>query len=71
MNISVASEYKKIGIGKKLLQYVIKSTRDNKVKQLELGTETFGYQLAFTNVKVLGSTQLKKLFFNLLQRTNL
>jgi len=47
MNISVAPEYQKNGIGKKLLQYVIISTRKNKAKRLEVGTGTFGYQLTF------------------------
>lgn len=47
MNISVAPEYQKNGIGKKLLQHVIISTHEAKASRLEVGTGTFGYQLAF------------------------
>ncbi len=47
MNISVAPKYQKNGIGKKLLQHVIISTREAKANRLEVGTGTFGYQLAF------------------------
>lgn len=47
MNISVSSEHQKKGIGRKLLQHAIISTRKTGVKRLEVGTGTFGYQLAF------------------------
>ncbi len=47
MNIAIAPEHQKNGIGKKLLQHVIISTREAKVSRLEVGTGTFGYQLAF------------------------
>ncbi len=47
MNISVSSEHQKNGIGRKLLQHAIISTRKTRVKRLEVGTGTFGYQLAF------------------------
>ena len=47
MNISVAPEHQKKGIGKELLQHAINSTRKLKAKRLEVGTGTFGYQLAF------------------------
>ena len=47
MNISVAPEHQKKGTGKELLQHVITSTRKKKVKRLEVGTGTFGYQLTF------------------------
>lgn len=47
MNISVAPEHQQNGIGKKLLRHVIISTREAKSNRLEVGTGTFGYQLAF------------------------
>ena len=63
MNISVAPEYQKIGIGRKLLQYVIISTRKAKVKRLEVGTGTFGYQLAFYQREGFRVDSVEKDFF--------
>lgn len=63
MNISVAPEYQKIGIGRKLLQYVIISTRKTKVKRLEVGTGTFGYQLAFYQREGFRVGSVEKNFF--------
>jgi N-acetylglutamate synthase-like GNAT family acetyltransferase len=63
MNISVAPEYQKIGIGKELLQYVITTTRNAKVKQLEVGTGTFGYQLAFYQREGFRVDSVEKDFF--------
>jgi ribosomal protein S18 acetylase RimI-like enzyme len=63
MNISVAPEYQKIGIGRKLLQYVIISTREAKVKRLEVGTGTFGHQLAFYQREGFRVYSVEKDFF--------
>ena len=63
MNISVAPEYQKNGIGKKLLQYVIISTRQTKAKRLEVGTGTFGYQLAFYQREGFRVDSIDKDFF--------
>ena len=63
MNISVAPEYQKIGIGRKLLQYVIIATRKAKVKRLEVGTGTFGYQLAFYQREGFRVDSVEKDFF--------
>ena len=63
MNISVAPEYQKIGIGRKLLQYVIIATRKAKVKRLEVGTGTFGYQLAFYQREGFRVYSIEKDFF--------
>ena len=63
INISVAPENQKIGIGRKLLQHVIISTRKTKVKRLELGTGTFGYQLAFYQREGFRVDAVEKGFF--------
>ena len=63
MNISVVPEYQKIGIGRKLLQYVIISTRKAKVERLEVGTGTFGYQLAFYQREGFRVDAVEKNFF--------
>ncbi|ACL06018.1 GCN5-related N-acetyltransferase [Desulfatibacillum aliphaticivorans] len=47
MNISVAPEHQQKGVGRKLLQHVIESIRNANAERLEVGTGTFGYQLAF------------------------
>ncbi|WP_232424167.1 GNAT family N-acetyltransferase [Imhoffiella purpurea] len=63
MNISVAPEYQRSGIGRKLLQHVIVSTRRAKVKRLEVGTGTFGYQLAFYQREGFRVDAIEKDFF--------
>lgn len=63
MNISVAPEHQKKGIGKKLLQHVITSTRKKKVKRLEVGTGTFGYQLTFYQREGFRVDSIDKDFF--------
>ena len=63
MNISVAPEHQKKGIGKELLQHVITSTRKKKVKRLEVGTGTFGYQLTFYQREGFRVDSIDKDFF--------
>lgn len=63
MNISVDPEYQRIGIGRKLLQYVITATREAKVRRLEVGTGTFGYQLAFYQREGFRVYSIEKDFF--------
>lgn len=47
MNIAVDPSFQGKGIGGKLLQHAIDSAKKLGAKRLELGTGTFGYQLAF------------------------
>lgn len=46
-NIAVLPEKQKSGIGTHLLQFVLDSLREKNFESVELGTGTFGYQLAF------------------------
>lgn len=63
MNISVALEYQRKGIGKELLQHVITSTDKKKVKRLQVGTGTFGYQLSFYQREGFRVDSIDKDFF--------
>lgn len=47
MNITVAPAYQRKGIGTKLLEHAVNMSRELGAQRLELGTGTFGYQLAF------------------------
>lgn len=47
MNIAVAPARRQMGIGTTLLQHAVANARDLGAKRLEVGTGTFGYQLAF------------------------
>ena len=47
MNIAVAPSQQKSGIGTRLLEHVIWAIRETGAHRLEVGTGTFGYQLAF------------------------
>ncbi|WP_035480151.1 GNAT family N-acetyltransferase [Aliagarivorans marinus] len=47
MNISVYPKWQKHGVGSRLLAFVIESLTEQGAGVLELGTGTFGYQLAF------------------------
>jgi len=46
-NISVSKEFQQQGVGTKLLEFVLQELKSKGVKRLELGTGTFGYQLAY------------------------
>ncbi|MCC6396898.1 MAG: GNAT family N-acetyltransferase [Bacteroidetes bacterium] len=47
MSIAVHPDYQKSGYGTALLKWVIDFFRNTGARQLEVGTGTFGYQLAF------------------------
>jgi len=47
MSIAVHPAHQKCGYGTALLKWVIESFRGSGARQLEVGTGTFGYQLAF------------------------
>ncbi len=47
MNIAVSPSAQHNGIGTRLLQHVIEKARESGAQRLEVGTGTFGYQLAF------------------------
>lgn len=47
MNIAVAPEFQRRGHGSELLSHVMNSAKDLGAHRLELGTGTFGYQLAY------------------------
>lgn len=47
LNIAVDPKYQGKGIGEKLLHQAIETAKKLKAERLELGTGTFGYQLAF------------------------
>jgi ribosomal protein S18 acetylase RimI-like enzyme len=47
MNIAVAPEHQRQGIGCKLLSHAIETARLRGAKKLLVGTGTFGYQLMF------------------------
>lgn len=63
MNISVLQEHQKKGIGRELLKCAINFARKNKVKRLEVGTGTFGYQLAFYQREGFRADTIDKDFF--------
>lgn len=46
-NIAVLPENQKSGIGSQLLQFVLDRLKEKNIESVELGTGTFGYQLAF------------------------
>lgn len=45
-NIAVLPEHQKAGIGSQLLQFVLDRLKEKNYDSVELGTGTFGYQLA-------------------------
>lgn len=47
MNIAVVPEQQKLGVGTRLLQWVIEHYRAAGASVLEVGTGSFGYQLTF------------------------
>lgn len=47
LNISVHPHHQKAGIGTRLLSFALKKLIDKRVQRVELGTGTFGYQLAY------------------------
>ena len=47
MSIAVSPECQRKGIGSKLLRHAVTTVRDMGARRLEVGTGTFGYQLAW------------------------
>lgn len=47
MNIAIAPAYQQKGFGSKLLDHTIKTAKELGAHRLEVGTGTFGYQLAY------------------------
>jgi len=47
MNIAVSPEYQRQGIGSKLLRHAVATVHNMGARRLEVGTGTFGYQLAW------------------------
>ncbi|MFD1557022.1 GNAT family N-acetyltransferase [Paraburkholderia silviterrae] len=47
MNIAVRPEQQQLGVGSRLLLWVIELYRDAGARALEVGTGSFGYQLTF------------------------
>ena len=47
MSIAVAPEHQRKGIGSELLAHAVNSVRDMGARRFEVGTGTFGYQLAW------------------------
>ena len=62
-NIVVIPEKQKLGLGKELLQFVIKYFEEIGAKSLELGTGTFGYQLLFYQRLGFRVENIRKNFF--------
>ena len=47
MSIAVSPEHQRKGIGSKLLKHAVTTVRNMGALRLEVGTRTFGYQLAY------------------------
>ena len=47
MSIAVSPEYRRKGIGSKLLKHAVTTVHDMGARRLEVGTGTFGYQLTY------------------------
>jgi N-acetylglutamate synthase-like GNAT family acetyltransferase len=63
MNIAVSPTIQQRGIGTQLLKHVIKKAQESGAKRLELGTGTFGYQLAFYQRQGFRVKSIDKDFF--------
>lgn len=63
MNIATHPAYQGKGIGAKMLESAIQSARELGAKRLELGTGTFGYQLAFYQKAGFRVDRIDKDFF--------
>lgn len=65
MNIAVAPPHQGRGIGTPLLQHAIATARAAGARRLELGTGTFGYQLAFYQRAGFRATGVVRDFFTM------
>ncbi|MDQ7730634.1 GNAT family N-acetyltransferase [Halomonas sp. SpR8] len=63
MNIAVSSSYQQRGIGTQLLRNIIDKVKESGEKGLEVGTGTFGYQLAFYQRQGFRVKSIDKDFF--------
>ena len=63
MSIAVHPSYQKSGHGTALLKWVIGFFRESGARQLEVGTGTFGYQLAFYQRQGFRVTSIDRDFF--------
>ncbi len=63
MNIAVCPHLQAGGIGRQLLEHVIEQSRQQGLKNLTLGTGTFGYQLTFYQRAGFRVTSIDKDFF--------
>ena len=63
MNIAVAPESQKQGIGSTLLNHAISSAKELGAKKLEVGTGSFGYQLGFYQKAGFRVSSIEKDFF--------
>lgn len=63
MNIAILPRLQKQGCGRRLLQETIRFARKKGAKRLELGTGSFGYQLAFYQREGFRVFKIEKDFF--------
>lgn len=63
MSIAVSPNYQQKGIGAKLLKCAVAAVRDWGARRLEVGTGTFGYQLAFYQREGFRAFALERDFF--------
>lgn len=63
MSIAVRAEHQKLGIGTKLLKWVIDFFQKAGASRLEVGTGTFGYQLVFYQRQGFRVTGVERDFF--------
>lgn len=63
MSIAVHPEHQKSGYGTALLKWVVEVLRSSGARQLEVGTGTFGYQLAFYQRQGFRVTSIDHDFF--------
>jgi GNAT superfamily N-acetyltransferase len=63
MSIAVEPDHQKAGYGTLLLKWVIESFRRSGASQIEVGTGTFGYQLAFYQRQGFRVTAIDRDFF--------
>jgi len=63
MNIAIYDAYQKQGYGSQLLVYLIQRLKSKLVKELQLGTGTFGHQLTFYHRHGFRVHRLEKNYF--------
>lgn len=63
MSIAVCARQQRSGVGSRLLRAVIDAVRDSGARALEVGTGSFGYQLAFYQRQGFRVTAIDRDFF--------